>query len=229
MKLKFGALVVDGSGKIGGHVVSKNRGGKYLRTKSTPTNPQTQAQTAQRATLGGLASSWPLLTDAQRLSFNSAVNDFIGTDIFGDQRTPSGNNLYVGLNMNTTNGGFPLLTSAPAKENVNLPVNLSADFDLSSETLRIAFSTELETDVKLLVYATPSLSPGKSYAKNQFRLIGSFIAAGTDFEDTGEVYLAYVAKYGTPALGANIQIAIRRVVASGQVSPLQKVTASVIA
>ena len=227
MKLKFGALVVDGSGKIGGHVVSKNRGGKYLRTKSTPTNPQTQAQTAQRATLGGLASSWPLLTDEQRLSFNSAVNDFIGTDIFGDQRTPSGNNLYVGLNMNTTNGGFPLLTSAPAKENVNLPVNLSATFDLSSQTLRINLATALEDDAQILVYATPSLSPGKSYAKNQFRLIGAFLAVGTDFDDSGVPYLAFVNKYGTPAIGANIQIGIRRVVASGQVSPFQKVTASV--
>jgi len=46
MKMKFGAIVVDGRGKIGGHVASKNRGGAYLRTKVTPSNPQTGYQAA---------------------------------------------------------------------------------------------------------------------------------------------------------------------------------------
>ena len=30
MKMKWGALVVDGRGKIGGQVASKNRAGAYL-------------------------------------------------------------------------------------------------------------------------------------------------------------------------------------------------------
>ena len=39
MKIKFGSEVVDGRGKIGGHVYSKNKGGAYKRTKVTPSNP----------------------------------------------------------------------------------------------------------------------------------------------------------------------------------------------
>ena len=83
MKLKFGALVVDGSGKIGGQVVSSNRGGKYLRTKVTPSNPSTVAQQNARALLSSLSTQWADLTEAQRLSFNSAVSNFATTDIFG--------------------------------------------------------------------------------------------------------------------------------------------------
>jgi len=44
MKIKFGSIVVNGSGKLGGHVYSSNRGGNYVRTLATPSNPQTPAQ-----------------------------------------------------------------------------------------------------------------------------------------------------------------------------------------
>ena len=42
-KIKFGMMMTDASGKLGGQVFSKNRGGSYVRTKVTPTNPQTAA------------------------------------------------------------------------------------------------------------------------------------------------------------------------------------------
>jgi len=58
MKIKFGAIVVAGSGKIGGHVASKNRGGAYLRTKVTPTNPNSPAQAGARALLASLSTGW---------------------------------------------------------------------------------------------------------------------------------------------------------------------------
>jgi hypothetical protein len=44
MKMKFGAIVTEGRGKIGGHVASKNKSGAYLRTKVTPVNRQSVAQ-----------------------------------------------------------------------------------------------------------------------------------------------------------------------------------------
>ena len=43
-KIKFGMMMTDASGKLGGQVFSKNRGGSYVRTKSTPVNRQSSAQ-----------------------------------------------------------------------------------------------------------------------------------------------------------------------------------------
>ena len=34
-KIKFGAMMVDASGKLGGQVFAKNRGGAYIRTKTS--------------------------------------------------------------------------------------------------------------------------------------------------------------------------------------------------
>jgi len=87
MKIKFGALVVDGRGKIGGHVASKNRGGAYLRTKVTPVNPQTSFQNAVRNRLTAFAQAWRGLAASQRAAWNSSVSDFSKTDIFGDIKT----------------------------------------------------------------------------------------------------------------------------------------------
>src|SRR5690606_18792227 len=100
MKMKWGALVVDGRNKIGGQVASKNRGGSYLRTKVTPANPQTVAQSIVRSIFTVLSQAWRTLTQAQRNAWNAAVTDWQRTDIFGDIKSPSGFTLYMRLNQN---------------------------------------------------------------------------------------------------------------------------------
>src|SRR3546814_20356183 len=74
-KVKFGALMTDARGKLGGHVFSKNRAGSYLRTKVTPVNPQTSYQTSVRALFGAISPQWSGLSQAVRDSFNGAVAD----------------------------------------------------------------------------------------------------------------------------------------------------------
>jgi len=49
MKTLFGAIVVDGRGKLGGHVASKNRHGSYFRTKVSPSQPASQYSANVRA------------------------------------------------------------------------------------------------------------------------------------------------------------------------------------
>jgi hypothetical protein len=129
--------------------------------------------------------------------------------------------------LNNINGGYPVLTTAPIKVDLNLPVMTAADFNLTDESVDVTFDSAPDNPSEVLVYATRTLSNGRVYAKNQFRLIGHFELGSPGFTSPESVYSAYVAKFGTPALGANIQFALRRVVSSGQVSPFQKVTARI--
>ena len=76
MKIKFGAIVTDGRGKIGGHVASKNRSGAYMRTKVTPSNPNTASQSQARSILASASQNWRNLTDSQRKAWNNAVSDW---------------------------------------------------------------------------------------------------------------------------------------------------------
>lgn len=225
MKAQFGAIVVAGSGKIGGHVASRNRGGAYFRTKVTPINPSTAAQQNARGILGSLSTQWSQLTDAQRLSFNNAVADFATTDIFGDIRNPSGINLYVKLNANLLNTGQAQISSAPIKEEFIYSGIVAAHCLVTTQSVTIQVSDDNNTGNKILAFATPTLSNGTTFVKNRLRSVGSF----NIIADEADLSEGYTAKFGTFALGANIVVGFRIISATGQASVFQSVKATVIA
>ena len=224
-KIKFGMMMTDASGKLGGQVFSKNRGGSYVRTKVTPTNPQTSAQSTIRGIFASISSRWSSLTDAQRASFNGFVQAYARTDIFGDLRNPSGKSLFQRLNQNLEISGQTQtdVCSSP----VEVPfANLSeAVADISSTTFDVDYSGDL-TGAKIVVWATPQMSQGTKFVKNQLRQLEVFIGANASAVD---VWAAYVAKFGTPVIGANISVAVRVINANGQASPLEVVKASAVA
>jgi len=174
MKAKFGAIVVDGRGKIGGHVASKNRAGSYFRTKVTPVNPQSTAQTTVRNRLAGISSAWRGLTAAQRSAWNAAVGDYAKTDIFGDLRSPTGFNLFQRLNNNLVTCGESQITSPPAVIAVDAftSITLTAEDATAAESFSLAIAPAVEADHLVKVYATPPMSAGISFVKSEYRLIG---------------------------------------------------------
>jgi len=218
MKIKFGALVVAGSGKIGGHVASKNRAGAYIRTKVTPSNPRTSAQSASRAILGTLSVGWSLLTESQRLGWSNAVSQFATTDIFGDIKNPSGINLYVKLNANLLNSGQGVISDAPAKLEMPFSSIASVIFDVSTPANSfITFTDDTLGAYQILISATKVVSNGTSFVKNLFRNIGiSSPLAGELQYGT-----LFIQKFGTPSAGDKFFIKVEIVLPNGQKSTPQ--------
>lgn len=178
MKVKWGAIVVDGRNKIGGHVASKNRAGSYFRTKVTPVNPSTNYQVNVRNRLSGISSDWRGLTNAERLAWNAAVADFARTDIFGDLRNPSGFNLHQKLNNNLVNIVEDQITTPPLPEAVDAFTTLSLKADFSAQTISMTFAPVIDATHKVLIFLTPSISPGISFVKSEYRQVG-YIASTT--------------------------------------------------
>lgn len=206
MKIKFGALVVDGRGKIGGHVASKNRGGAYLRTKVTPTNPQTSAQSLVRNRLTAFAQGWKSLTASQRAAWNSSVSDFSKTDIFGDIKNPSGINLYVKLNSNLDEVGVSAISLPPLPQAVEPVLSISATAAAGVAALSVVFTpTPVPADTAFVLRATKQVSAGKSFLKNEFRNIAILDAAETSPYDA---LAEYVAKFGTLVAGQKIGVSL---------------------
>lgn len=193
MKTKFGAVIVAGSGKIGGHVASSNKGGAYMRTKSTPTNPQTSSQGGVRAIFGSLAQAWRSLTQAQRDAWNAAVSDYKRTDIFGDLRTPSGINLYQRLNNVLLQIGEAALTTPPLPSEVPNVYATNLTYTVGAPSLSLAISETVPADTAVMIFATAPKSAGVNFVKSDFRLI-----AIADAADTSPVNIlsAYKAKFG---------------------------------
>jgi len=177
MKAKFGAVIVGGSGKLGGHVVTKNRAGYALRTKVTPSNPKTSYQANVRSRLTNISQAWAGLTESQRLQWNAAAVNFAKTNIFGDKVNPSGFNLYQKLNNNLLAIGQPVITTPPSPAAVAAMESLSVTAVNSTGAVTITYSPAIPADMTFKVFATDSQNAGKSFVKNKFRLIGVMATA----------------------------------------------------
>jgi hypothetical protein len=224
-KIKFGMMMTDARGKLGGQVFSKNRSGAYVRTKVTPTNPQSAFQSAVRALFALISASWSTLTAAQRASWNGAVSDWATTDVFGDLKNPSGKNLHQRLNQNLGNTGQTLINTAPAKVTLPEDVITAAPIGIAATSLALT-GASTSADVVVQVFATPPLSQGTTFVKNRLRQI--YFEVGDSYSAT-DAYAAYVAKFGAPTAGDNIFVAARYVGPNGQASPLQTVKSVVSA
>lgn len=225
MLIKWGALVVDGRGKLGGHVAAQNRGGSYLRTKVTPSNPQTTFQTTVRNLFGSISSGWSGLAANVILAWNAAVDDWKSTNIFGDLKQPSGKTLYQRLNQQAQIAGYPAVTTPPAK--VTLP-----DSNVTAVTFDIS-DTEIDptgiysgTGFTVLTFSSGPVTDGTTFVKNKMRLIGN--SGALAYSATG-AYTQYVAKFGTPVAGEKVYMGYKIVAANGQASPLQIVESVVVA
>jgi hypothetical protein len=215
MKLKFGALVVDGRGKVGGHVASKNRAGAYLRTKVTPVNPQTSYQTTVRNRLSSLSVAWGALLAAKRTAWNAAVESFKKTDVFGDIKNPSGFNLYQRLNNNLIQIAEAQIDDPPLPQDVAKIVDgtLAA---VAATSIAVTFATDpVFTHDTMVVDATPAVSPGKSNVNSLFRRIGKYNSVAAHVLD---LKTEYDAKFGAVgAAGQQIFVRMKMInVDSGQ-------------
>lgn len=211
MKMKFGAIVTDGRGKIGGHVASKNRSGAYLRTKVTPVNAQTAFQTAVRNRLAGFSQAWRGLTQAQRAAWNAAVGDFAKTNIFGDLVSPTGFNLYQRLNNNLTRIGEASIDVPPVPGAITDIVIGVLTVAAGASTVSLAYVAGGDATSEIEVWATPSVSAGVSFVKSEFRLIGRFTAnAATPFVASA----AYAAKFGSLVGAAGKKVFVKTVAIS---------------
>lgn len=228
MKVKFGMMITDGRGKLGGQVASKNRSGSYIRTKVTPVNPNTSFQSAVRQRLASLSKEWGHLTEEQRKSWNESANSgqWNKTDIFGDARRPTGKNLFTGLNLVSLETTNTLLVNVPQKANF-------AQFTADAPTVVVDGVLQFDVNVseppivgtRWQIEATVGVSPGRYYLKNLYRFIDSSNAV-TQGADTLDIATEYALRFGALTVedeGKRVGLRVRQVY-DGQATPWVEVS-----
>ena len=216
--IKWGMMVVDGRGKLGGHVLTKSRNGASVRTKVTPTNPQTSYQQANRATFGQLSSNWTGLTEAERKAWNEAVQEWQKTNIFGDLKSPAGRDLYISLNRNILQAGGTEIDVPPTKEGLQPNAITLVDYDVVNEDITISLVESLKPNEMVLVYFTKPMSPGRYNFSGAYRF---FTAESTNSFKVP--FADYEARYGSLQVGKaiGVQVAICNKVTGEKSPPMQ--------
>lgn len=111
--IKFGGGVAAISGKIGGTVYARNRGGAYARNWAKPTNTPTAKQSANRLAFGNISKDWAGLTEIQQEGWNTLASTVSRMNRLGDAYTPTGRQIYLESSNNMRVVGQDPLTDAP--------------------------------------------------------------------------------------------------------------------
>ena len=150
------------SGSVGGVVASRNSGGMYLRNRSVPVNPNSDAQQTTRTAFGNSSIGWNGLTGAQRTAWNAYAASTPVVNRLGETINLSGFNWYTAVNSLRTGSGATVQAAAPATP--GLSALGAADVSVLSAANGITLvASGLAVDGAYVVSLSPPLSPGVTF------------------------------------------------------------------
>ena len=201
------ALLTAGSASLGGSTFARNHGGQYIRSRVAPVQPRTSAQQAIRASLSSLSGQWKGLTQVQIAAWAALATGITLKDSLGNSYTPTGNQLFVGLNQTLTQIAGTAITNAPGAPPDfpdMLPISATATAGTPSLTVVTSLAAA-PTGFTFLLRATPQGSAGRSFfGTSKYRVVGHF--ASSSYASINALS-AYTTKFG--ALVAATKLSLR--------------------
>jgi hypothetical protein len=205
-KILFGAMATDARGKIAGVVYSKNQFGGYIRQKVSPTQSPTYRRTLVRERLSGFAKQFSGdLTAAEVAAWNAFAKNNPVVDVFGRAQFLSGIQAFCRLNSVIENVGGTSITDPPQSLAVEALTSVTVTATAGSpDIFSVAFApSPLPAGVKLQVYATQPLPPGRTFTKPFLRWLSvSAAAQATPYNAAA----AYLARFGAMTSGSKIGV-----------------------
>jgi hypothetical protein len=188
-------------GSVNGITYARNRYGLYARSKASPVQPRTPAQSERRAQLTVLSQRWRTLDESNRAEWRALADELTRSDALGLTYRLSGLQAYLQFNL-----WRALLTLAPqdnpppqlAAPNPVSIVNLTYDTD--QDILNIEFAPSPYAGA-LAFWATAPFSRGINFvAPSRYRLIAVRrpTAFGGNLASPQNIGADYIAKFGIP-------------------------------
>jgi hypothetical protein len=166
-----GPLASQASGSIGGHNLSRSKGGPTMRAKPYSPQSRTASQKIAQQNLGSLSALWKGLTQTQRQGWIVGAQTFSNKNRFGIANTISGQSLFNKLNSNLLLCGLSPNSSIPVMVNPIAPVISGFTEPGGLPNFWIQFTPGTDAASYIVVYCTPLMSVGNSTYKNILRKI----------------------------------------------------------
>lgn len=227
-KIKLSAIgITNISGKAGGTVFSRNKGGSYAKNFVVPSNVITDARQAVRSVFGNLASAWRSLTEIQRKSFAEQAPFYLKLDVFSDLKQLSPMALYQKLNIQLATAGLPPISTCLPPAGTNA-IKSQASPTVVTNATSIAFAFDLGKSNatpanEYVLEATPPVSPSINNVTKLYRVLGASNQNGgatpplallkeEAFAATpAALYQLYKDKFTEPEVGAKVCFRIKAV------------------
>lgn len=170
MKFKS-QIITTASGSIGGSTFSRNKGGMYIRARSTPVNPDSFRQQQVRSAFGACIQRWNTLTDLERSAWENYAKSTPVTNVFGDQILLSGQQMFTRANVILTRSTGGFIADAPTINNTGTPVSQigGAAFATGTLTVTIFVAGGASTDGDILLQVGRSMNAGQNFYKGPYQ------------------------------------------------------------
>ena len=204
MKVILGPLVGQASGKLGGMVASRNRGGTYLRRRAHPVVVTSPEALATKARLAAVSAAWNDLTEAQREAWTLyAANNPI-TDRVGQKITLDGHTVYVKCNSLMSYIGAAYTTLPPTTPPPNALQTLSLTGDIGAGSVTAVFTaTPLEAWQGIQLWANVEVDAARKYIEGRYRMCA--ISAGAQASPY-DIQTVVEARLGTLQVGQVLHV-----------------------
>jgi hypothetical protein len=227
MKYLFGSMIVNGSGRLGGNVYSRNHYGSFVKTRVSPKQPNTTKQVATRVNLKAVQSAWDALTDAQRSNWNVFSKELIFNSSLGFNYTLTGYHVFLKCNLCRLSLNYGILIQPDVKPIFPyFKISSVLSFSYINEIV-LFLSPSIPAGYLINIFATKQLSQGINYVHGQLVQIGS-VASGQTFPTN--VYSLWFAKFAetlTVGLAIFFEISIVHI-ASGLSSNKTKIKSVIL-
>jgi hypothetical protein len=155
------------SGKLGGLVGSRGRGGNQLRARIVPRQSLTVSSSEARHITGGLPALWRLLTPAEHETWATLAEALPVRDALGQSVTLSGYSLYIACARRLiTIGIIEPLRAAPALPSIPpiygfeaTPIYNAPGASSALEDIQLTTANPLPTNFTPVLRASAALSP----------------------------------------------------------------------
>ena len=205
LKMILSAFVSEIEGKSEGTKFYRSKGNVIWSNKVKPTNKNTTTQAVVRSGLRYYASTWQNLTQAQIQAWNQYGGNLLIKNKIGTAHGRSGINAFVAENqrLQLVSPGAAVLNTPPVSAAGLVPLNMANP----SMSVSLPLTTTIDIPLipvgqAMILYATPCLSAGKSFAKGKFRPIYTAPAGAAV---PGFAFASYYnAVFGTPIAGKKV-------------------------
>jgi hypothetical protein len=194
-------IVSEIRGSINGVTFARNRYGLYARSKASPVQPRTPAQTERRAQLTVLSQRWRTLEESLRAEWRALADELTRSDSLGLTYRLTGLQAYLQVNLWRALLGIAPVDNPPPQLSAPSPVSIvSFSFDIDQDILNIEFSPSPYRGA-LAFWATAPFSRGVNFvAPSRYRIVAvrKPAAFNGNLASPQNIGTDYVAKFGIP-------------------------------
>jgi hypothetical protein len=188
-------------GSVNGVTYARNRFGLYARSKASPVQPRTPAQSERRAQLTVLSQRWRTLDESLRAEWRALADELTRSDALGLTYRLTGLQAYLQVNLWRALLGLAPQDNPPPQLDAPSPISIQGfSFDTDANILDIVFTPSPYRGA-LALWATAPFSRGINFvAPSRYRIVAVRrpAAFGGTLGSPQNIATEYQTKFGLP-------------------------------